>query len=443
MTADLAGRPPAEWWRAQAVDRPPPGPGPQEARTPGSAVPFAALMAFTFIFFIAPQTLFPMLGVLRIALVAATFAIASFLFGAIAHRRPVPFPPEVRIAVCLVGWAAVTLPLSYWPGGSLSFLLGTFLKSVTIFWLLGGVVTTLPRLRWLAWALTLMTIPIAATTLAHFAAGVTMDNRVVGYMAPLTENPNGVALVLSLLLPLALGLFFIARSIVARAVLLAVVTLDVSAVVVTFSRAGFLTLATVLAMYVYRFLRRPERPWAIVICLVLLACAPLVPPGYWQRVGTITDVESDPTGSAQERRKDTLAAMHLVAEDPVFGAGIGQNILALNEERGKAGRLVHNVYLTYAVDLGVPGLLLFLLLLGWCVNDTRLVRRRSAAVPPLRDLYYLAEALLTSLVAFAIGACFHTNAYEFHFYYFGGLAVAARRVYETETAALLRGGQEG
>ena len=86
----------------------------------------------------------------------------------------------------------------------------------------------------------------------------------------------------------------------------------------------------------------------------------ILPTGYTQRLTTITDIASDPTGSAQGRWVDLAVAADIVTRTPVVGVGLGQNVLALNRERGPTWRMVHNVYLQYAVDLGVPGLLLFL-----------------------------------------------------------------------------------
>lgn len=400
-------------------------------------MPFWALMTFTFILFIGPQTtFFPALAPFRIALLTGGFAMVAHLLDAFIHRRRIPLSPEVRIAACLVAWATVTVPLSSWPGGSVSFLLGSFLKVVAVFWLLSDVVNTVARLRLVAWALTLMAVPIAATALHHFISGTfiqgQIDERIVGYEAPLTGNPNALALVLNLILPLSLALFLITRRTLVRVLLLAVIALDAMGVVVTFSRAGFLMLAMVMGTYVYRLLRRPERAWAIAVLVLLLMCAPLVPPDYLDRLATIGDIDSDPTGSAQQRWNDTLTATRLVLTNPIVGAGIGQGVVALNEVRGPKWLVVHNVYLEYAVDLGLPGLLLFLLLLVRCIAGARFVRRQSAGVPASRDLFFLAEAIQTSLVAFAFVGFFYEVAYEFYFYYFAGLAVALRAVSDAE-----------
>lgn len=436
----MIDRPRTEWWRPGVEADSGHRSAPLDAARPTvstSAVPFWALMTFTFILFIGPQTtFFPALAPFRIALLTGGFAIVSYLLDAFIHRRPIRLSPEVRIVVCLVAWAMVTVPLSSWPGGSVSFLFGSFLKVVAIFWLLSDIVNTVARLRLVAWALTLMTVPIAATAVYHFVSGTfipgQIDKRIIGYDAPLTGNPNALALVLDMVLPLALALFFITRRTRVRLVLLALIALNAMGVVVTFSRGGFLILAMVLGTYVYRLLRRPERAWAIATLVILLVCVPFVPSDYLDRLATIADIDSDPTGSSQQRWSDTLTATRLVLANPIFGVGIGQGVVALNEARGPRWLVVHNVYLEYALDLGIPGLMLFLLLLVRCIKNVRFVRRQSSGVPEFRDLFYLAEAIQTTLMVFVFAGFFYEVAYEFYFYYFAGLAVALRAVYDAE-----------
>jgi hypothetical protein len=124
--------------------------------------------------------------------------------------------------------------------------------------------------------------------------------------------------------------------------------------------------------------------------------------------------------------------MSFVLSHPITGAGLGMNILALNEIRGAHWLQVHNAYLEYAMDLGWIGLGLFLLLLAGCIRTAARVRTQCAKLPALRDLCVLAEAIRITLVAFAVAACFHPVAYHFFFFYFGALAVAAGAVYEVE-----------
>jgi len=253
-------------------------------------------------------------------------------------------------------------------------------------------------------------------------------DRIVGFDAPLTANPNDLALMLNLLLPLTLALALAQRATWSRVLLFGCAALDALAIVLTFSRAGFLCLASTGVLYFVKLVRRPERGWAIAaLCLAILAL-PCLPRAYLDRLATIVNPEDDPTGSAQERRDDTLAAMELVARNPIFGAGAGMNILAMNEMRGESWKKVHNVYLEYAVDLGLPGLVLFLVVLVGCVRAAGSVMRRTSASGEARPLFLLAEGIQVSLVAFMLAAIFHPVAYQFYFYYVAGLALAARSV---------------
>lgn len=424
----------ADWWRAD------PGfdaaiPAAADSRPHGSAVPFGALMTFTFILLLAPQTFIPELASARIALLAALAAIASHLLDCFVHREPIfVATPELRIAGCLVGWALLTAPLSYWPGGSVFFVLDFYLKTLAIFWLLGSIVNSLTRLRRVAWGLSLMGVPLAATAIANFGSGAYMTgaNRILGYNAPLTGNPNDLALTLNLFLPMTVALLLIHRRLTVRALLLAIVLLDVVAVVVTFSRAGFVALVTILAAYLGKLLRRPPRAWALAAVVIVLLGIPFLPAGYFDRVATIADIESDPTGSAPARWNDMLVAARWVLDHPIVGAGIGMNGVALNEARGPHWALVHNVYLEYAVELGIPGLVLFLLLLVRSVKNATFVRRQCARLPAFRQQFHLAEGIQVSLLAFAVSAFFHPVAYHFYFYYVAGLAVAIRTLHVTE-----------
>lgn len=428
---------PAEWWRPEPApgSAPPPEAVALVDGEPGdSPVAFWGLMAYTFIVLLAPQAHVPALSALRIALLTAGLAIASHLLDRLRRHRPVmTLTRETWITAALVAWAVVTVPMSYWPGGSVAFLADFYLKSLAIFWLVSNTVNTPGRLWGIAVGLTLMAVPLAQIGIANFASGSFMQtgsgavSRIVGSEAGMTGNPNDLALMLNLILPLSVALLLSQRRILVRAVLVAIIALEAAAVILTFSRAGFLTLAVTTVVYLWRLVRRGRAVWAAAIVLVALSSIPLLPAGYLGRVGTISNIESDPTGSAQTRWRDTMAAVQFVLSHPIVGAGVGNNWLALNEQRGTTWSLVHNVYLEYAVELGLPGLFLFLLLFVLALRNTRWALQAAARCADSR-LFHLAQGVRTSLVAFAVSGLFHPVGYHFHFYYLSGLAVALRVV---------------
>jgi hypothetical protein len=430
--------PPAHWWRPAGTGR---ETGLETSPVPeithrDSAVPFWALMTFTFILFISPQSYIPALAPLRIALVTVALAVMAYLLDRLGRRRPVlEFTRETVIVLCLVGWAILTMPMSYWPAGSIGVLFGLYIKTLIVFWLLSHVVNTVPRLRLIAWGLSLMAVPLALSALVNLVSGnyiyqgfASHESRILGYEAPLTGNPNDLALTLNLILPLSVALFLANKNPVVRAALLACICLDAIAIIATFSRGGFLTLFVTFATYLWTLSKRPERRWAFLALFVALAAAPLLPSGYLDRLSTITNIEADPTGSGQERWADTVSAMKYVAHHPIVGAGLGMNALAMNEARGSRWLSLHNVYLQYAVDLGIPGLILFLMLLTGSVKSARYAQRRSDRGSASGELFYLAEGIRISLVAFAVAGLFHPVAYNFYFYYIAGLALAAKAI---------------
>jgi probable O-glycosylation ligase (exosortase A-associated) len=432
------GAPRTQWWRPTPA---PDGngndvsPAATAAVAPSvdSKVPFWALFAFTFILIISPQSLFPVLAPLRIALIAAALALTAFVVNRfVTHQPIVQLTRESWIALLLLGWAVITVPFSYWPGGSVSVLVSIYIKSLVVFLLLSHIINTVPRLRLIAWGLSVMAIPLALAAVRNYLSGnylqdiAPSDVRIQGYDAPLTGNPNDLALTLNLILPLAIGLFSASRKPGTRAFLLGLIGLIIVAVIATFSRGGFLTLAVILGIYLVLLCKRRGFGWAIFVLVLLLASTPFLPTSYLNRIATITNTEADTSGSAQERWTYMLAATKFTLTHPVVGTGVGMNVLALNQMHGPAWKEVHNVYLQYAMELGIPGFVLFLMLLRGCLKSTGEVRRRFAGRPERQDLFYLSEGIWVSLIAFAVAALFHPVAYHFYFYYFAGLALAAK-----------------
>jgi putative inorganic carbon (HCO3(-)) transporter len=426
-----------DWWRPSAAA------APVSEGVPDTDVAFKSLVAFTVILLLAPQEWFPVLKSLRIAFVAAILAFVAHMFDDTVKQRPVAtFVPEMGIALALVAWSILTIPLSYWPGGSVAELTDHFLKAIAFFWLIGTLVITRNRLKTFSWALSLCSIPIATTGLMHYQSGAFVTShraavqRIAGYMggSGLAGNPNDLALILNLLIPVTGALMLTTRNVFAKAVAAVTILLSMATVVITFSRAGFIALATIVLLSFIALIRRGSMGAAIVIFVTAVMVPPMLPAGYLQRLSTITDVEADPTGSAQGRLTDFSVAMDVVARNPITGVGLGQDILALNEERGPTWRSVHNVYLEYAVDLGLPGLVLFVALLVASYKSAAKVRRRVATEPAFSDLAVLAGGVQISLIAFAAEAFFHPIAYQFYFFCIGGLAIALKNTCRTELA---------
>jgi O-antigen ligase len=431
--------PTTAWWRTEPIRRIAPAVSAVRRRNPvastASVVAFRALVTFTIILLLSPQAWFPALGQLRIAFVAAVLAIGAHLLDRMVHGRgdAPPFNAEIGIALLLVSWAVMTIPVSYWVGGSVEVLTSTYLKAVAFFWLVGTLATSVGRLRTIAWTLVCCAVPLAIVGIKNYLAGDVLSTgvpgltRIYGYMggSGIAANPNDLALMLNLIIPIAAAMMIATRKLVLRGLAAAVMLLSIGGVIVTFSRAGFLTLAATGIMLLAVLIRRHSAGAAGFLVVVALVAPLFVPDSYFKRLSTITDIEADQTGSAQGRWHDVVMASGIVLQNPIVGAGIGNDMLALNKYRGKATyRSVHNAYLQYAVDLGLPGMLLFAWLHIKCFRSARRVEQRSKREDALRPLGALAAGVQVSLVTFFVAAMFHPIAYQFYFFTIAGLAVA-------------------
>lgn len=392
-------------------------------------LPFYALMFFTFVVLVAPQELFPALAPLHLAFVSAAVAAATHVADRLRQARPPTLrEPETRLTLLLFGLGALSVPTSYWAGGSMQTLLSLLGKSLIVFLLLANILVTAGRLRAMLWLLTLCSTVPALVVVKDYLEGDLVRARVQGYVSALASNPNDVALTLNIIIPLAVGLALASRSRGPRVALASAVALGAAGVVVTFSRAGFIFLATTLFLYLGRL--KKERIW-IVLLLLLLLVLMLNVDGFTDRLRTIGDVETE--ASARARWETMKNALRLMIEHPLFGVGIGQSILALNDIGGVRWSHVHNVYLEIAVDLGIPALLVYLLLFYRALRSVTEAKRawRARGV----ELYHLAQGLEISLIGFAVAAMFYPVAYHFFFYYLVGLAVAVKKLCGQEVLA--------
>jgi len=175
--------------------------------------------------------------------------------------------------------------------------------------------------------------------------------------------------------------------------------------------------------YTWKLRHRQERSWIYAGLLAAVLALPLLPSSYFDRLSTITNVQADRTGSAQERIADMIIAGKTILANPIIGAGMGMNMLVMREARG--GWLgVHNVYLEHALDLGLIGLGIFLALVWSCLRAVKKIQRETSSL----ELFFLAQGLQISLIAYVTAAMFHPVSYQYYFYYIAGLAIGARAI---------------
>jgi len=393
---------------------------------------FWCLVFFTFIVFVAPQNIYATLQPLHLAKASAILALAAYAGRKLSRREPIlPVGPEFRLLTALTVLAVLSIPFSLWPGGSFGVLTDLYLKSVLVFILTAQVITSVLRLRQMLWWLLLFCFGISIIAMAGYQQGNLAEGyRMQGAWGGISSNPNDFALTINLIIPFAVALFMLNQGFVKKTIIAAFLIVAVSAILATYSRGGFITLGTVVSLILFRNIAgRKALISALPILLMVIVFVVLTPEGYGTRLESIADPSKDKFGSATARWTSMVRTFDVIAEHPLLGVGMGMNILALNE-KGLFWTQAHNVYLELASEIGLPGLLVFVLLVWRLLKGLRHVQTERQGDVRNLELSSLAGACEISLLAFCVAALFHPVAYQFYFYYIAGFAMALKGISE-------------
>ena len=146
---------------------------------------------------------------------------------------------------------------------------------------------------------------------------------------------------------------------------------------------------------------------------------PFVPRSAWERfslmknlTSTSTITEADPEGSAEARYNIWRVATTIITENPVSGIGLGAYPRAHATYSPRVGvpvsaigfRDTHSTYLNVAAETGLPGLFLFLAMIGVVVVPAERARRRAKGTPRAIQLLALELGLLAFLLAGVFGS---------------------------------------
>ena len=152
------------------------------------------------------------------------------------------------------------------------------------------------------------------------------------------------------------------------------------------------------------------------VAVVLL---PFVPSSAWTRFAGMVNLtsvqtiaEADPEGSAEARWNIWRVAGTIIKENPVTGIGLGVYPRAHAMYSVRVGvpvtaigfRDTHSTYLNVAAETGVPGLALFLLMVGVVVVSCERTRQKARGSPRAEQLLALELGLLAFMLAGIFGS---------------------------------------
>ncbi|MFA5515344.1 MAG: O-antigen ligase family protein [Desulfuromonadales bacterium] len=378
------------------------------------------------------------------------FLLGFFLLGAsLLAVRPKLFTRSGLAPYILVYSLAVVvqIPLSFNIAYSYEIFFQKFFKLAVIAWFIFVFIRSPRELKIFTAVLLFSFFKITSEGFLGFLDGSMLwQNQGIMRLhgsTPLWAHPNSLGALSISVVPFVLSLYPAVASRWARIGLVALGATAMVCVVFTGSRTGYLAFIGLLLFYFWDApaVHRKGRMF-IFGGILLLGMVLVVPQDYRERFYTIF-TEQDKVGQSISLRKEIMEDAWQVFRAHPLGVGVGAFPLVRGEMFGRL-QDTHNLYLEAATNLGIQGLVLFLLLLwqiGRVLRQTRrgfseLLSGWSAAdggegERQRRDLLFcqaLCSGLLLFLVVHILLGFFGHNLYEIQWWLLIGMALVLRRL---------------
>lgn len=370
------------------------------------------------------------------AQIVGAAAMAAWMVGALIRQDRFAWDPAITYLVAFAIWALVGTLLSVYAPDILSH----WARMVFRLALLVLAVNTLDNAKKLNRYLHVLLVCAVLTSVVSIVQYVvpslhnsglnwvgggayvdpeSLEGGAAVRVAGQAGHSNWLAMTLILLLPINAFWFYTTHRLWARVLIVACAVLQVSALVLTFARTGFIIGAGVMLMLVMTRMVRitPLRIFALLMVAVIGFM--MLPPAYIERVfSPRMYVESE---SVRARWALQSSAATYAAENPIFGlgtGGFGLRFIHEGNETAQQMRYVvefqnwqavfigtHNMFLQILADTGVIGFLFFAYFYYLMYRELYKARRHYDDVgDPLGHV--IVTTLFISLSAFLLCAVF-------------------------------------
>jgi O-antigen ligase len=373
---------------------------------------FFWLSAFYLVYCARPEDWIPGLHFLPVAKITAAAALIGILLSLNRTRRKLQdLPRESYYLLALIGVLFLSAALSpVWKGGAINHTID--FSKVYIAWVLTFLlVSDFAKLKRIMF---IQTASVAVICIVSVVKGHSQP-RLEGVLGGIYSNPNDLAFAVVLSLPFCLAFLLTTKTVVRKLAWCVAMLCMLTALFLTASRGGFVTLVVSGAVALWYFGVKGKRlalivvTGMIVVLLMAVAGRPLM-----KRLEAIggdvdTDQQNRAYGSYEQRRILIQKAIAGIETYPFLGVGVRDFQVYSGYWRD-----VHVTYLQIAVEGGIPALILYLMFFYRGFANLRGLRKRKDLDPTIK---IFVAALHSSLVGFVVGALFSPEAYQYFPYF--------------------------
>lgn len=239
------------------------------------------------------------------------------------------------------------------------------------------------------------------------------------------KDENDLSLYVNTFLPFSYFLFFYEKTRFKKIFYGFSLVIGTMAVVNSMSRGGFVGLIAIVAV-IWMYSRRK-----ILSALAIVVCSMLVMyyggEVYKSEMATITDIGGS---TAKERIESWKTSINMFIANPL---GVGGNNFQVRFpeyqtsyfKKGMWGRVAHSLWFTLLAELGIFGVIFYLLFLKYNIRDLFFLKNLSIrGDPDFEYLRILSLAMLASFAGFFTSGSFLSVLYYPHYWYLTAVIIA-------------------
>jgi putative inorganic carbon (hco3(-)) transporter len=373
-------------------------------RSSGLVGAYVTVLAFMLIYFSRPEDWIPGLSNVPLEKFTGILALLALVFS-LRHIR-LRLPREVIVLFFLLVQLFLASAMSpVWRGGAFQTTLN-FAKVLIVVISTIVAVNTAKRLRQLIFIQAASVAVIAAVAIWK---GNLLAGRLEGILGGSYQDPNDLALVIIISLPLCLALLILNRNRLCKTVWALAILVMIYAAFLTGSRGGFLSLIAVTGVCLWVFAIRGRRRYLLVLAVLGAAFLWQFSDGtVFARLKGTLDVKEGVAladSSSQQREQLLLRSIEVTEEHPLFGVGPG-NFYTISGN----WETTHNSFTLMSSEGGIPALILYILILWFGFKNLGAIRQLAQGQAESK---LLAHALHASLAGYVVGSFFLSVSYQF------------------------------
>ncbi|BCA79502.1 O-antigen ligase family protein [Desulfuromonas sp. AOP6] len=319
----------------------------------------------------------------------------------------------------------IITPFAEWPGSAIKFGLPNFIKAVVFFYFTITFAHTEKKFKTLITCFILCQLfRVIEPLYLHITEGYWGDSAYIGsgdFMARLSGaphdvvNPNGLAFVILTIIPFLF--LYLKESLLWRILALSAMPVLLYALYLTGSRSGMIGLFLIMFILMY-FSKNKAKNFTI---LLIAGCIlfPKMDSIFKDRYLSIFSENTKNSITSSDRQDGMIKDFKTGMRRPIFGHGLGTS-REVNFNYGNRKVMSHNIYSETFQEIGIVGLIFFILFIISIFENIRgtIVRINNTYLFNTRSAIYF---FCIMNVIFGL-ASYGLSSYEW--YLFGGLSVA-------------------